>query len=90
MKLKWFNGNYDEHAKYVKFLFCSSPINYFVGINPFKTRIYKNRNDETILSLYVDDRDSGEYSSIEKLKADDIRIFTEYDAADEALCRWGD
>ena len=51
----------------VEFLFSNSPINYYVGINPFKTCIYKNRSNDTILALYAEDRDSGEYKSFSKM-----------------------
>lgn len=59
----------------VKFLFVNSPVNYYVDINPFQTRVYKNRENETILCLYVDDRDSGEWQPFENLKPDHIKMF---------------
>ena len=34
----------------VKFLFSNSPVNYYVDINPFKTRVYRNLGGETILA----------------------------------------
>ena len=57
-----------------KFLFSNSPINYYVNINPYKTCIYKNRAEETILALYAEDRDSGEWQPISKMKPDHIRL----------------
>lgn len=59
----------------VKFLFSNSPVNYYVDINPFKTRVYRNRENETILCFYVDDRDSGEWQPFENLKSDYIKMF---------------
>ena len=58
----------------VKFLFSNSPINYYVDINPYKTRIYKNRGGETILALYAEDRDSGEWQPISGMKPDHIML----------------
>jgi hypothetical protein len=59
----------------VKFLFSNSPVNYYVDINPFKTRVYRNCVNETILCFYVEDRDSGEWQPFESLKADHIKMF---------------
>ena len=60
--LKWLMDNpmLLEHDE-VRFLFANSPINYYVGINPFKTRVYRNLAKECVLTFYADDRDSGEY-----------------------------
>lgn len=58
----------------VEFLFSNSPVNYYVDINPFKTKIYKNGNGETILSFYVDDRDNGEWRHISEVKPEDIKV----------------
>ena len=58
----------------VKFLFSNSPINYYVDINPYKTRVYKNRGGETILALYAEDRDSGEWQPISGMKPDHIML----------------
>lgn len=58
----------------VEFLFSNSPINYYVDINPFKTKLYKNGNGETILSFYVDGRDCGELRHISKVKPDYIKM----------------
>ena len=58
----------------VKFLFSNSPINYYVNINPYKTRVYKNRASETILALYAEDRDSGEWRPISGMKPDHIML----------------
>lgn len=59
----------------VKFLFENSPVNYYVDINPFQTRIYKNHKNETILCFYVEARDSGEWQPFENLKPDHIKMF---------------
>ena len=61
----------------VGFLFCNSPINYWVDINPFKTRIYKNNDGETILSFYAEDRDSGEWTSFSNLTPNSIKQICE-------------
>lgn len=60
--LKWLMDNpmLLEHDE-VRFLFANSPINYYVGINLFKTRVYRNLANECVLAFYADDRDSGEY-----------------------------
>jgi hypothetical protein len=61
----------------VEFLFSNSPVNYCVDINPFRTKIYKNGNGETILSFYVDDRDSGEWKHISEVKPEYIKVISE-------------
>ena len=61
----------------VGFLFSNSPINYWVDINPFKTRIYKNNDGETILSFYAEDRDSGEWQSFSNLTSNSIKQICE-------------
>jgi hypothetical protein len=58
----------------VEFLFSNSPVNYCVDINPFRTKIYKNGNGETILSFYVDD--IGEWRYISKVKPENIISIT--------------
>ena len=58
----------------VRFLFANSPINYYVGINPFKTRVYRNLANECVLAFYADDRDSGEYRPFSELKPDHIEL----------------
>ena len=59
----------------IGFLFSNSPVNYWVGINPFKTRIYRNWANETILCFHAEDRDSGEWVPFDRMKTDDIRVF---------------
>lgn len=59
----------------VEFLFSNSPVNYCVDINPFRTKIYKNGNGETILSFYVDD--IGEWRYISKVKPENIKMISE-------------
>ena len=59
----------------VEFLFSNSPVNYCVDINPFRTKIYKNGNGETILSFYVDD--IGEWRYISKVKPENIKVISE-------------
>lgn len=58
----------------VKFLFANSPINYYVDINPFRTRVYKNMGDETILALYAEDRDSGEWMPFSGMSGSRIEL----------------
>ena len=70
--------------KYAKFLFSSSPVNYYVDANPYKTCVYKNWANETILCFYADDRDSGEWKSISRMKADDVRL------VDDSPSRFGE
>lgn len=62
-----------EHDE-VRFLFANSPINYYVGINPFKTRVYRNLAGECVLAFYADDRDNGEYRPFSELKPDHIEL----------------
>lgn len=61
----------------VGFLFSNSPINYWVDINPFKTRVYKNSEGETILSFYAEDRDSGEWQPFSAMTPDSIKQICE-------------
>ena len=61
----------------VGFLFSNSPINYWVDINPFKTRVYKNGEGETILSFYAEDRDSGEWLPFSNMTPDSIKQICE-------------
>lgn len=61
----------------VKFLLCASPRNMWIDINPWKTRVIRNREGETFLCLYVDDRDSGEMVPFEKMTADRIQVIDE-------------
>ena len=73
--LKWLMDNpmMLEHDE-VRFLFANSPINYYVGINPFKTRVYKNWAKECVLAFYADDRDSGEFRPFSELKPNHIEL----------------
>lgn len=59
---------------YVEFMFASSPIGYEVDINPFNTKVYVNPVGETVLALYVENRDSGEFRPFHLLDEDDIEI----------------
>lgn len=61
----------------VGFLFANSPINYLVDINPFKTRIYKNDDGETILAFYAEDRDFGEWRPMSNMTPDHIKMIKE-------------
>ena len=61
----------------VGFLFANSPINYWVDINPFKTRVYKNSEGETILSFYAEDRDGGEWTPFSAMTPDSIKQICE-------------
>ena len=58
----------------VRFLLCGSPRNTWIEIDPFKTKIYINHNSEVILSLYVDDRDSGEWLPFSRMTPDRIEV----------------
>ena len=71
---KIFNAKYLSDFDTVEFLFSNSPVNYWVDINPFKTKIYKNGNDETILSFYVDDRDGGEWRPISEVRPEHFKM----------------
>lgn len=66
--------NHDDD-KTVKFMFSNAPVNYYVQINPFQTKVYKNRNGETILTLYADDRDGGEFQLASKVEGKNIALF---------------
>lgn len=57
-----------------KFLFSNSPINYYVDINPFKTCVYKNRAGDSILALYAEDRDGGEWRPFSDMQPSCIRL----------------
>ena len=57
-----------------KFLFSNSPINYYVDINPFKTCVYKNRAGDSILALYAEDRDGGEWRPFSDMQPSYIRL----------------
>jgi len=58
-----------------KFLFCNSPINYYVDINPFKTTVYKNSaTKDTILALYAENRDSGEWRPFSGMNQNQIKL----------------
>ena len=61
----------------VGFLFANSPINYWVDINPFKTRVNRNHDGETILSFYAEDRDDGEWQPLSNLTSDSIKLICE-------------
>jgi hypothetical protein len=74
---KIFDAKYLSDFDTVEFLFSNSPVNYWVDINPFKTRIYKNGNGETILSFYVDDRD-GEWRPISEVKPEYIKLVSDF------------
>lgn len=67
-----------DDDKMVKFMFSNSPVNYYVQIDPFKTKVYKNRNGETILTLYADDRDGGEFQPASKVEGKNIALLTDY------------
>lgn len=69
--------NYDDD-KTVKFMFSNSPVNYYVQIDPFKTRVYMNRNGETIFALYADDRDGGEFQPASQVEAKHIALFKDH------------
>lgn len=66
-----------EH-KTAKFLFSGSPINYYVDINPFKTTVYKNSAGDSILALYAEDRDSGEWRSFSEMEPSNIQMIDDY------------
>ena len=58
----------------IKFIICHSPINSRTDINPFKTRIIKNFEGDTILCFYIEDRDSGEMVEFNRMTAEDIQL----------------
>lgn len=58
----------------VGFLFSNTPKNYWVDINPFRTCIYKNRDKETILALYVDDGGCDGRRPFSEMKPEYIKI----------------
>lgn len=74
---KLIDSNFMLEFDTVGFLFANSPINYWVDINPFKTRIYKNDDGETILSFYAEDRDNGEWQPLSRMTPDDIKTIEE-------------
>lgn len=61
----------------VKFMLSGgdwSPVNVKFTINPFKTTLYINRENENILTLYAEDRDSGEWESFDNFTSNRIRL----------------
>ena len=61
-----------------KFLISNSPRNVFVDINPFKTRIIRNWEGETMLCFYAEDRDSGEMVPFERMTEKDIIVIDDH------------
>lgn len=61
-----------DQFKYVKFMLAGSPVNSKVNINPFRTRVYKNLENETILAFYAEDRDNGEWLPFSRMKPENI------------------
>lgn len=64
-----------------KFLISNSPRNVFVDINPFKTRIIRNWEGETMLCFYVEDRDEGEMVPFERMTEDRIQVIDAHGGA---------
>jgi len=52
----------------------TSPKNFSVDVNPFKTVVYKNIAKDNVLALYADDRDSGEFKPFSELKPGNIKL----------------
>ena len=61
-----------------KFLISNSPRNVFVDINPFRTRIIRNGEGETMLCFYAEDRDDGEMVPFERMTEKDIIVIDEH------------
>lgn len=68
---------YMEGFTTVKFMLTGSPVNVEIQINPFKTRVYKNNENETIVCLYAEDRDSGEWEPFDNITANNIELITQ-------------
>ena len=58
----------------VDFLVANSPVNYHVSINPFKTKVMVNADSDTILALYAENRDSGEWRPFSEMSTSKIQI----------------
>lgn len=71
---KIYDAKYLSNFVTVEFLFSNSPVNYYVDINPFKTKIYKNGNGETILSFYVYGGEYGDKKCISEVKPEYIKL----------------
>ena len=61
-----------------KFLISNSPVNVFVDINPFRTRIIRNWEGETMLCFYVDDHGGGGRIPFERMTEKDIIVIDEH------------
>lgn len=75
--LSHMTGDNEEAPR--KFLISNSPKNVFVDINPFKTRIIRNPEGETMLCFYVEDRDDGEMVPFERMTEDRIQVIDAYE-----------
>lgn len=83
-KLSWLLDNkFMLEFKHAKFLFTGSPVNYFVGIDPFKTRVYRNWANETILCFYA--ADGGRMKPISAMTPDHIKFIDDGPIADVTL-----
>lgn len=71
------NNEWMQGFANVKFMMTGSPQNFEIQINPFKTRVYKNRDNETIVCLYAEDRDSGEWVPFDNITANNIELITQ-------------
>ena len=59
---------------FAKFLFANSPINYYVDVNPFKTRVMINRSGDAVIALYAEDRDGGEWRPFNEMEPSRIKL----------------
>ena len=66
-----------------KFLISDSPRNMFVDINPFRTRIIRNWEGETMLCFYAENRDDGEMVPFERMTEKDIIVIDEHKGTGE-------
>lgn len=68
-----------------KFLFSNSPINYYVDIDPFRTKVYKNLAGDAVLALYAEDRDSGEWRPFSEMRPECIKLVDDSRKTETAL-----
>lgn len=79
----------EDDSTPMQFMICDSPVNVSVDINPFRTMVIRNWENETMLCLYVDDRDPGEVRSIDEMTEDNITIIDGLNSSGEYRCgRW--
>ena len=65
----------------IGFLFENSPRNYYVDINPFRTRAFRNWIGETVLCLYADDGGNESNMPFSRMRPERIQMFDDQSKA---------